>query len=125
TSGKISSPRQKAVVKPGILHSPYLRDADVISEQNTRVAWEVQNRIRADRRLQTAQVQVRASNGIVTLSGDVSSDAERVAAAQDAAHIGGVEALVNSLRVITNPQSPSQASQKSSSTVVPILRASA
>jgi len=47
------------------------------------------------------QVQVRANHGIVTLSGYVASDAQRVAAAQDAAHIAGVEALVNALHVPT------------------------
>jgi len=52
------------------------------------------------------RVQVRVSNGIVTLFGDVGSDAERVAAAQDAARIGGIEALVNNLQVITKPQGP-------------------
>jgi BON domain-containing protein len=68
-------------------------------------------------------VQVRTRNGLVTLSGDVGSDAERVAAAQDAAGIGGVEALVNSLRVITNPQSPTGALQKPSAVALaPIAR---
>jgi hypothetical protein len=68
---------------------------------------------------------VRANNGIVTLSGDVGSDAERVAAAQDAAHIGGVEALVNNLRVVTNPQSLTGAPQKPSASVASIVRGSA
>ena len=51
------------------LHSTY--SATVVSE--------VQHRIRTDHRLQMTQVQVRASNGIITLSGDVGSAAERVA----------------------------------------------
>ena len=36
--------------------------------------------------------------------------------------IGGIEALVNNLRVITNPQSPTGALQKPSASVAPILR---
>jgi len=93
---------QKRVVKPNSLHSTYGSEADLVAGDTAQVVSEVQNRIRADRRLQMTQVQVRASEGIVTLSGDVGSDAERAAAAQDAAQIGGVEALLNKLRVI-NP----------------------
>jgi hypothetical protein len=74
---------QNAVAKPTI----DARDIDPSVKQNIKLASEVQNSIRADRRLQmTTQVQVRANHGIVTLSGYVASDAERVAAAQDAAH---------------------------------------
>ena len=91
-------------MKPNSLHSTYGSEGDLVAEENARVVSEVQNRIRADRRLQKTQVRVRASNGIVTLSGDVGSDAERVAAAQDAAQIGGVEALLNKLRVIQPPK---------------------
>jgi hypothetical protein len=123
-SGKASSSPQNAVVKPTGIHSTYASETDFVAEQNTKVASEVQNRIRADRRLQMTQAQVRASNGIVTLSGDVGSDAERVAAAQDAADIGGVDVLVNSLRVITNPHSPTGTLQKPSA-VAPIVSRSA
>ncbi len=98
--------------KPGATNPPSLRNAvakssidmDASTKQNIKLASEVQNSIRADRRSQMTQVQVRANHGIVTLSGYVASDAERVAAAQDAAHIAGVEALVNALHVpTTNP----------------------
>jgi hypothetical protein len=105
-----SGSAQKRVVKSNSFHSPY--GAPFVADENARVASEVENRIRADRRLQMTKVQVRASNGVVTLLGDVGSDAERVAAGQDAAAIEGVEAWVNDLRVITNPQNPTEASQK-------------
>jgi BON domain len=72
------------------------------ADKDAKVASAVLNTIRADQRLQAAKVQVKASDGIVTLSGDVGSDAERTAAAQDATQIGGFEALINKLRVI-NP----------------------
>jgi len=91
---------RNAVAKPGI----DARDVDPSTKQNIKLVSEVQNSIRADRRLQMTQVQVRANHGVVTLSGDVASDAERLAASQDAAHIAGVEALVNALHVpATNP----------------------
>jgi BON domain len=116
---------QKRVVKPNSLHSTYRSEADLAAGDTAQVVSEVQNRIRADRRLQRTKVQVRARNGIITLFGDVGSEAERVAAAQDAARIGGIEALVNSLRVITNPQSPTSALQKPSASVASIGRAPA
>jgi len=56
--------------------------------------------IRADRRLQLASVQVSAKSGIVTLSGEVSSAAERVLAAQHASKVNGVNVVVDNLRVI-------------------------
>jgi hypothetical protein len=106
---------QKRVVKP---NSTYGSEGDLVAEENARVASEVHNRIRADRRLQMTQVQVRASDGIVTLSGDVGSDVERVAAAQDAAQIRGVEVLLNKLRVINpNRQNPVVSSSISRSTI--------
>ena len=114
---------QSAVAKPTFLHSTHARDVDLITEQNIKLASEVQNSIRADRRLQTTQVQVRANHGIVTLSGDVVSDAERVAAAQDAAHIAGVEALVNALRVpTTHPHSLNGPPQKASAVIPSVGR---
>ena len=80
---------------------------------DAQVASDVQNRICADRRLQMTQIQVRASNGIVTLSGVVGSAAERVATTQDAAQVEGVKVVVNNLRVIDpNRQSPTTAVQK-------------
>jgi len=80
----------------------------------TQVVSEVQSRIRADRRLPMTRVQVRASNGIVTLSGNVGSGAERVAALQDAADNKGVRVVVDNLRVIgPDPQGPTAARQAS------------
>jgi BON domain len=89
------------------LHATYGSKADVVTGDTAQVVSEVQNRIRADRRLQMTRVQVRASNRTITLSGDVGNGAERVAAVQDAAQIEGVKVVVNNLRVIDpNRQSP-------------------
>jgi BON domain len=109
------------VVKSNFFHSTYGSETDFVAGDTAQVVSEVQNRIRADQRLQRTQVQVRASNGVITLWGDVGSEAERVAAAQDAARIRGVEALVNTLRVITNPQSPTGRLQKPLPSITPIV----
>ena len=90
--------RRRAGVEPSRVSSAYGNET-LVTDKNAQVASAVLSTIRADRRLQTAEVQVRASDGIVTLSGDVASDAERTAAAQDAAQVGGFEALINKLRV--------------------------
>ena len=96
------------------LYSPYGSEVDIVAGDTAQVVSEVQDRIRADRRLQMRLVQVRASNGIITLSGDVGSGAERVAAVQDAAQIEGVKVVVDNLQVIdTNRQSPTTAVQAS------------
>jgi hypothetical protein len=100
------------------LYSPYGSEADFVAGDTAQVVSEVQDRIRADRRLQVKLVQVRASNGIITLSGDVGSGAERVAAVQDAAQIEGVKIVVDNLRVIDpNRQSPPVVQASSARTV--------
>jgi hypothetical protein len=71
------------------------------SGDSVKVASEVAARIHADGRLQLANVQVSDSkSGIITLSGEVSSAAERVLAAQHASKVKGVNVVVDNLRVI-------------------------
>lgn len=66
---------------------------------DAQIATDVQNRISRDAALQGRQVTVQAANGVVTLSGSVSGDAERTAAASDAAAVDGVKTVVNNLEV--------------------------
>src|SRR5581483_6223180 len=66
-------------------------DAQIIGE----VATKVQN----DATVQTKAVAIQSNNGVVTLSGQVSSDAERNAIASDAAQVAGVKTVVNNLTV--------------------------
>ena len=66
---------------------------------DAQVASDVQSRIYSDGAVQSRQIAVHASNGVVTLSGSVSSDIERGAAANDAAAIEGVKTVVNNLQV--------------------------
>lgn len=65
-----------------------------------QVAADIQNKINADGALPDKQVTVNANQGVVTLSGNVSSDAARAAAANDAAHVDGVKTVVNNLVVV-------------------------
>ncbi len=79
---------------------------------DTQVATDVQTRIYSDNTIQSRQIGVQAANGVVTLSGDVGSDAERGAAASDAATIDGVKTVVNNLQVQQAQTEPPAAAPK-------------
>ncbi len=66
---------------------------------DTQVASAVQNKITGDNNIPDKQLTISASNGVVTLSGNVSSDGARLAAANDAAQVPGVRTVVNNLQV--------------------------
>src|SRR5215470_14806423 len=70
------------------------------SRSDQQVALEVQNKINADSSFPDKGLVVSASNGVVTLSGNVSSEAARNAAANDAAQVTGVKTVVNNLQVV-------------------------
>jgi hypothetical protein len=69
------------------------------SQSDAQVASEAQYKIDADSGITTTQVTASANNGVVTLSGTVGSEAERSAAANDAAQVEGVKTVVNNLQV--------------------------
>jgi BON domain-containing protein len=64
-----------------------------------QLAADVQTKIQADNAVPDKQLTINATNGVVTLSGNVSSDAARNAAANDAAQVEGVKTVVNNLQV--------------------------
>ena len=66
---------------------------------DAQLTSQVQGKIAADRNVQSRQITVQAANGVVILSGNVSSEMERSAAAGDAAQIDGVKTVVNNLTV--------------------------
>ena len=74
---------------------------------DAQVATEIQGKLYSDSAIQSRQIEVQAANGIVTLNGDVSSDAERAAAASDAASVAGVKTVVNNLQVQQAQVAPS------------------
>lgn len=64
------------------------------------IASEVQTKISTDSNISTKQVSVGSSNGVVTLSGTVATEFERVAAANDASHVQGVKSVLNNLQLV-------------------------
>ena len=69
------------------------------SRSDAQVASDVQNKINGDNNVPDKQLTINANNGTVTLTGTVSSDAAREAAANDAAQIDGVKKVINDLQV--------------------------
>ena len=86
------------LAREGMVH-PVSGVANVVTA--TKMVSEVEGRIRADRRLQRIPIHASERGGIITLSGDVTSREQRVAAIEDA-QITGVKVVVDNLRVI-NP----------------------
>jgi hypothetical protein len=77
---------------------------------DAQVASDVQGKIYGDPAVQSRDIGVQALNGVVTLSGNATSETERAAAANDAAAINGVRTVVNNLQVqqaqVTPPPAP-------------------
>ena len=62
--------------------------------ENAQVAADVQDKIRSDHRMQMARVQVIATGRVVTLSGYVVSNGQRISTVEDASQVQGVKTVV-------------------------------
>lgn len=69
------------------------------SRSDSQIATDVQNKIVSDNGVPDKQITINSNQGVVTLSGTVSSDAARTAAGADAGQISGVKTVVNNLEV--------------------------
>ncbi len=69
------------------------------AKSDAQIASDVQSKFYSDPMIESRQIQVQAAGGVVTLSGDVTAEAERAAAASDAALVDGVRTVVNNLQV--------------------------
>ena len=77
--------RRRRVVCMGVLSLVALGTTGCSRRRtSSQIVSNVQNNIRSDARMQMARVQVVATNGVVTLSGYVTSDEQRNATMQDA-----------------------------------------
>jgi hypothetical protein len=81
------------------------------TRSDAQVASDVQSKIFTDPNVQSRQISVQSSNGVVTLSGYVNSDAERMAAANAAAQVDGVKTVVNNLET-QQAQAPAQPTEE-------------
>lgn len=78
---------------------------------DAQIQADVQSKISADNSVPDKQLTVATSGGIVTLSGNVSSDAARNAAASDAGQIAGVKTVINNLQVVPTSAAANQPPQ--------------
>jgi BON domain len=94
------------------------------SHSDAQVASDVQNKINGDNTIPEKQLNISATSGVVTLSGTVSSDAARNAAANDAAQVEGVKTVVNNLQVLptTASDQTAQPQQQASNNPPPPAR---
>ena len=72
----------------------------VSAPTDAQIASEVKDKITADNNVPDKQLTINANGGTVTLSGNVSSDAARNAAASDAGQIAGVKTVINNLQIV-------------------------
>jgi hypothetical protein len=66
---------------------------------DTQISSDIQNKFSQDSGLSSKQLSVQSANGVVTLGGNVDNDAQREAAARQAASVAGVKEVVNNLQV--------------------------
>lgn len=100
------------------------------TRSDAQVASDVQSKLFTDPNVQTKQITVQSANGVVTLSGNVASEAERAAAANDAAQVEGVKTVVNNLQTQqaqapadqTTEQAASQPATETRPAVKPAMR---
>jgi len=75
---------------------------------DAQMAAEVQGTIVRDTSIAGQEIEVQADQGVVTLSGAVSTEEGRILAAQDAAKVDGVKTVINNLAVQPTPVTTAQ-----------------
>ena len=76
------------------------------SRSDSQIASDIQNKIFSDSNVPDKQITINSNKGVVTLTGNVSTDAARTAAASDAAQVDGVKTVVNNLEVASANNNP-------------------
>ena len=75
------------------------KSANVAERTDAQVAGDVQTRISSDPALSGRQISINADKGVITLSGNVDSDAEVTSALNDAQQAQGVKQVISRLAV--------------------------
>jgi hypothetical protein len=77
---------------------------------DAKISSAIQDKFSQDSGLSSKQLTVQASNGVVTLAGAVDNEAQREAAARQAASVEGVKEVINNLQVGAAANQPAPAS---------------
>lgn len=83
---------------------------------DTRISSDIQSKFSQDSGLSGKQINVRSSNGTVTLEGTVDDNAQREAASRQAASVAGVKQVINNLQVGTMAAAPAAQAQPAETT---------
>ncbi len=93
------------------------------SRSDTDITTDVQNRIHADAAFAATPIAVQSNSGVVVLSGNVTTEAQRSSAESLAKQVEGVKGVINNLQVVTaaapSAVEPKPATQASSPRQVP------
>src|SRR3954463_13818792 len=104
-----------AALSVGVACSKAVADRDLTGE--------VQNKIQADSGLQSKQLMVQTTDGVVTLSGTVDNDTERTAASRYASSVTGVKQVVNDIQVAPPMSAASLSREEEAAPAEPVRRA--
>src|SRR5437879_11163904 len=66
---------------------------------DAQIIGEVATRIQSDSHVPNKNIAIMSNKGVVTLNGAANSDAERLAASNDASQVEGVQTVINNLTV--------------------------
>ena len=86
---------------------------------DAKMSSDIQSKFSQDSGLSSKQLTVQASNGVVTLSGNVDNSAQRDAAGRQAASVPGVKTVINNLQVGDLPVPASVSAPGAVATTVP------
>jgi hypothetical protein len=101
TNSKFGGPRSVAIFSLAVclLVSGCKSTPKTAPMDDATLTGALQDRIASDQSIATQPIQASVVNGVATLNGSVNSDANRLAAAADAAQVAGVRTVVNNLTV--------------------------
>ncbi len=95
----------------GLLASVLLLFSAACSKEKSdpQIIGEVATRIQRDAQVPNKNIAISSNKGVVTLNGTANSEAERIAASNDASQVEGVKTVLNNLTVATPAPEPSAA----------------
>src|SRR5579863_5773193 len=88
---------------------------------DARISNDIQSKYAQDSGLSSKQLSVQTSNGVVTLGGFVDNDAQRLAAARQAASVDGVKEVVNNVQLGVASNNPVTAAKASQAKIAPSI----
>lgn len=100
---KLFSQNSRQTLAFGLLASVLLLFSAACSREKSdaQIIGEVATRIQRDAQVPNKNIAISANKGVVTLSGTANSEAERLAASNDASQIEGVKTVLNNLTIAT------------------------